>query len=90
MSFGKSQRARLHFPAADPTEPDFGAVEAMGGFVGEFKDLVRRYPGDARVIFTIETSEGPVTYELGPAHRVEPEPGFFIEARELLGEAAIL
>jgi hypothetical protein len=58
--------------------------------VRELSSLVRDFPGTARVVLALETSEGPKRYELGPTYRVAPVPDFFAEAKALLGEAAVL
>ena len=52
-------------------------------------ELLREYPGEAKVLAAIETSSGPVTLAFGPDYRVRPEPDFFAEVKSLLGEAAI-
>ena len=55
----------------------------------DLAELLREYPGDAKVLAAIETSAGPVTLAFGPDHRVRPEPDFFAEVKSLLGESAI-
>ena len=59
------------------------------GIVRELGHVVRDFPGDARVVVALETSEGPRTLELGPEYRVRPEADFFAEVKALLGEAAV-
>ncbi len=66
------------------------ARRASAGIVRELSHVVRDFPGEARVVLTLETSEGRKVLELGPAYRVRPEPDFFAEVRALLGEAALL
>jgi DNA polymerase-3 subunit alpha len=63
---------------------------APAGIVRELGHVVKDFPGEARVVVALETSEGQRTLELGPAYRVRPEADFFAEVRALLGEAAVL
>jgi DNA polymerase-3 subunit alpha len=63
--------------------------KAPAGLVRELADLMREYPGEARVVAALETSAGPLTLAFGPEHRVRPEPDFFAEVKSLLGEASI-
>jgi DNA polymerase-3 subunit alpha len=65
------------------------ARKAPAGLVRDLAELLREYPGDAKVLAAIETSAGPVTLAFGPDHRVRPEPDFFAEVKSLLGESAI-
>jgi len=65
------------------------ARSAPAGIVRELGHVVRDFPGEARVVLTLETSEGLKVLELGPQFRVRPEPDFFAEVRALLGEAAV-
>jgi DNA polymerase-3 subunit alpha len=65
------------------------ARKAPAGLVRDLADLLREYPGDAKVLAAIETSAGPVTLAFGPDYRVRPEPDFFAEVKSLLGESAI-
>ncbi len=65
------------------------ARRAPAGIVRELSHVVRDFPGDAKVVVSLETSEGPRTLELGPAYRVRPEADFFAEVKALLGEAAV-
>jgi len=66
------------------------ARSAPAGIVRELSHVVRDFPGEARVVLALETSEGPKVLELGPHYRVRPEPDFFAEVKALLGEAAVL
>jgi len=66
------------------------AREVPAGTLGELARLVREYPGDSPVYVSLETSEGPKTYALGPAYRVRPDSDFLAEARTLLGDAAVV
>jgi DNA polymerase-3 subunit alpha len=66
------------------------ARKAPAGIVRELSHVVRDFPGDAKVVLALETSEGARTLELGPAYRVRPEADFFAEVKALLGEAAVL
>jgi hypothetical protein len=50
---------------------------------------VRDYPGEAKVVLALDTSEGPRTLEFGPEYRVAPVPDFYAEVKALLGEAAV-
>jgi DNA polymerase-3 subunit alpha len=65
------------------------ARKAPAGLVQELAELLREYPGDAKVLAAIETSAGSVMLAFGPEYRVRPEPDFFAEVKSLLGEAAI-
>jgi DNA polymerase III subunit alpha len=65
------------------------ARKAPAGLVRSLADLLREYPGDAKVLAAIETSAGPVTLAFGPDYRVRPEPDFFAEVKSLLGESAV-
>src|SRR4051794_2042880 len=65
------------------------ARKAPAGLVRELADLLREYPGDAKVLAAIETSGGAVTLAFGPDYKVRPEPDFFAEVKSLLGESAI-
>jgi DNA polymerase-3 subunit alpha len=65
------------------------ARKAPAGLVRDLAELLREYPGDAKVLAAIETSGGAVTLAFGPEYRVRPEPDFFAEVKSLLGEAAI-
>lgn len=65
------------------------ARRARAGIVRELGHVVREFPGQARVVLTLETSQGRKVLELGPDYRVRPEPDFFAEVRALLGEAAV-
>ena len=52
--------------------------------------LVREFPGESPVYLSLDTSEGPKTYALGPEFRVRPDPDFLAEAKALLGGAAVI
>jgi DNA polymerase-3 subunit alpha len=65
------------------------ARAARAGIVRELGHVVKDFPGEARVVVALETSEGPRTLELGPDYRVRPEADFFAEVKALLGEAAV-
>ena len=65
------------------------ARTAPAGIVRELGHVVSDFPGEAKVVLALETSEGPRTLELGPEYRVRPEADFFAEVRALLGEAAV-
>ena len=66
------------------------ARRARAGIIRELAAVVRDFPGEAKVIVALETSEGPRLLELGPQYRVRPAPDFFAEVKALLGEAAVL
>jgi DNA polymerase-3 subunit alpha len=66
------------------------ARKAPAGILRELGHVVRDYPGDAKVVLALETSEGPRTLEFGPDYRVAPVPDFYAEVKALLGEAAVL
>ena len=81
------------FEAATPrTEVRFSldARQAPAGVIRELARLVREFPGDAPVYLSLDTSEGPKTYALGPEYRVRPDADFLAEARSLLGGASLL
>jgi len=83
----------LPFQAARvPTEVRLrvDARSAPAGLVRELGHVVRDFPGEAKVVVALETSEGSRTLELGPEYRVRPEADFFAEVKALLGEAAVL
>jgi DNA polymerase-3 subunit alpha len=66
------------------------AREAPAGVIRELARHVRDFPGDAPVYLSLDTSEGPKTYALGPEYKVRPDPDFLAEARTLLGKAALV
>lgn len=66
------------------------ARKAPAGALKELGHVVRDYPGEAKVVLALETSEGPKTLEFGPDYRVAPVPDFYAEVKALLGEAAVL
>jgi DNA polymerase III subunit alpha len=66
------------------------ARKAPAGALRELGHVVRDYPGEAKVVLALETSEGPRTLEFGPDYRVAPVPDFYAEVKALLGEAAVL
>jgi DNA polymerase-3 subunit alpha len=66
------------------------ARKAPAGALRELGHLVRDYPGEAKVVLALETSEGPRTLEFGPDYRVAPVADFYAEVKALLGEAAVL
>ncbi len=65
------------------------ARSAPAGVIAELAHVVRGFPGEAPVYVDLVTSLGPKLLELGPDYRVRPDPDFFAEVRQLLGEAAI-
>jgi DNA polymerase-3 subunit alpha len=66
------------------------AREAPAGVIRELARLVREFPGDSPVYLSLDTSEGPKTYALGPQYRVRPDADFLAEARSLLGSASVV
>jgi DNA polymerase-3 subunit alpha len=66
------------------------AREAPAGVIRELARLVREFPGESPVYLSLDTSEGPKTYALGPDYRVRPDSDFLAEARSLLGGASVL
>jgi DNA polymerase-3 subunit alpha len=66
------------------------ARKAPAGVLRELGHVVRDYPGEARIVLALETSEGSRTLEFGPDYRVAPVPDFYAEVKALLGEAAVL
>jgi DNA polymerase-3 subunit alpha len=82
----------LEFEASAPPSEvrlKVDARKAPAGIVRELSHVVRDFPGDARVVLALETSDGARTLELGPSYRVRPEADFFAEVKALLGEAAV-
>ncbi|HET8743643.1 MAG TPA: DNA polymerase III subunit alpha [Gaiella sp.] len=65
------------------------ARSAPAGVIRELARLVREFPGDSPVYLSLDTSEGPKTYALGPEYRVSPDADFLAEARSLLGGARL-
>jgi DNA polymerase III subunit alpha len=65
------------------------ARRAPAGIVRDLSHVVRDFPGDAKVVLALETSEGLKTLELGPGYRVAPVPDFYAEVKALLGETAV-
>ena len=65
------------------------AREAPAGVIRELARLVREFPGESPVYLSLDTSEGPKTYALGPDYRVRPDADFLAEARSLLGGASV-
>jgi DNA polymerase-3 subunit alpha len=78
--------------ATERTEVRFSldARQAPAGVIRELARLVREFPGDSPVFLSLDTSEGPKTYALGPEYRVRPDADFLAEARSLLGGASLL
>jgi DNA polymerase-3 subunit alpha len=66
------------------------ARKAPAGALRELGHVVRDYPGEAKVVLALQTSEGPRTLEFGPDYRVAPVQDFYAEVKALLGEAAVL
>jgi DNA polymerase-3 subunit alpha len=66
------------------------ARKAPAGIVRDLSHIVGDFPGEARVVLAVETSEGPKVLELGEGYRVSPVPDFYAEVKALLGEAAVL
>jgi DNA polymerase-3 subunit alpha len=64
------------------------ARQAPAGVIRELARLVREFPGDSTIYLSLDTSEGPKTYALGPEFRVRPDPDFIAEAKALLGTTA--
>ena len=97
-----SRRARWHLAAVgggdkadavpERREVRFSldAREAPAGVIRELARLVREFPGESPVYLSLDTSEGPKTYALGPEYRVRPDPDFIAEARAVLGGSAVL
>src|SRR4029453_16129090 len=57
------------------------ARKAPAGIVRELSHVVRDFPGEAKVVLALDTSEGPRMLELGPDYRVRPEADFFAEVK---------
>ncbi len=65
------------------------AREAPAGVIRELARLVREFPGESPVYLSLDTSEGPKTFALGPEFKVRPDADFLAEAKALLGGAAV-
>jgi DNA polymerase-3 subunit alpha len=65
------------------------ARRAPAGLVRDLSHVVKDFPGEAKVVLALETSDGLKTLELGPGYRVAPVPDFYAEVKALLGEAAV-
>ncbi|MGI8974185.1 MAG: DNA polymerase III subunit alpha [Gaiella sp.] len=65
------------------------ARQAPAGVIGELARLVKEFPGESPVFLSLDTSEGPKTFALGPEFRVRPDSDFFAEATSLLGGAVL-
>jgi len=65
------------------------ARKARAGIVRDLSHIVGDFPGEARVVLSLQTSEGPKVLELGDGYRVSPVPDFYAEVKALLGEAAV-
>jgi DNA polymerase-3 subunit alpha len=66
------------------------ARRARAGLIRELATVVKDFPGEAPVVLDLVTSDGPRTFQFGPAYKVKPEPDFFAEVKALLGEAAVV
>ncbi len=75
--------------AAEEVRLKLDARTAPAGIVRELSGVVRGFPGPAKVVLSLETSDGPRVLELGPGYRVSPVPDFYAEVKALLGEAAV-
>jgi len=65
------------------------ARRAPAGIVRDLSYVMKDFPGEAKVVLALETSDGLKTLELGPGYRVAPVPDFYAEVKALLGEAAV-
>jgi DNA polymerase-3 subunit alpha len=65
------------------------ARRAPAGIVRDLSHVVKDFPGEAKVVLALETSDGMKTLELGPGYRVAPVPDFYAEVKALLGEASV-
>ncbi len=65
------------------------ARQAPAGAIRELARLVREFPGESPVYLSVDTSEGPKTFALGPEYRVSPDADFIAEAKALLGGAVL-
>jgi len=80
------------FEASRPAEEvrlKVDARRAPAGIVRDLSHVVKDFPGEAKVVLALETSDGLTTLELGPGYRVAPVPDFYAEVKALLGEAAV-
>ena len=74
---------------ADEVRLKVDARRAPAGIVRDLSHVVKDFPGEAKVVLALETSDGLKTLELGPGYRVAPVPDFYAEVKALLGEAAV-
>jgi DNA polymerase-3 subunit alpha len=92
---GETKLIAIEVAEFEPTRPaeevrlKVDARRAPAGIVRDLSHVVRDFPGDAKVVLSVETSEGMKTLELGPGYRVAPVPDFYAEVKALLGEAAV-
>jgi DNA polymerase-3 subunit alpha len=80
------------FEASRPAEEvrlRVDARKAPAGIVRDLSHVVKDFPGEAKVVLAVETSDGLKTLELGPGYRVAPVPDFYAEVKALLGEASV-
>jgi DNA polymerase-3 subunit alpha len=75
--------------AAEEVRLKVDARRAPAGIVRDLSHVVKDFPGEAKVVLAVETSDGMKTLELGPGYRVAPVPDFYAEVKALLGEAAV-
>jgi len=67
------------------------AAAAPAGIVGDLRELLARFPGEAPVIVAIQMSDGAKKLlQFGPAYRVQPDTDFITEVRQLLGASAVV
>jgi DNA polymerase-3 subunit alpha len=85
------ERRAERVAAAAPTEI-FVRVDGStvrDSALGRLKHLLQDHPGEAAVVLTINTSEGPRTLRLGTGFRVAPSPTLDMELERLCGAGAL-
>jgi DNA polymerase-3 subunit alpha len=67
------------------------AAAAPSGIIGDLRELLARFPGEAPVIVALQMSDGArKVLQFGPAYRVQADTDFITEVKQLLGAAAVL
>jgi DNA polymerase-3 subunit alpha len=81
------EEARMLPPSALRLRLDATALPATA--LGELKDVLAEYPGDADVVIELSTSAGHRRLKLGPSFRVTRSAGLHAQLEQLLGTALL-
>jgi DNA polymerase-3 subunit alpha len=81
------EEARTLPPSALRLRLDATALPATA--LGELKDVLAEYPGDADVVIELSTSAGHRRLKLGPSFRVTRSAGLHAQLEQLLGTALL-